>query len=159
MLSHHICSGEMEHKYRDRLKSWYVVWWNLFLQGKQGHEQISPNHIPISVHMEQWFNNATMTCRNVAHIYTTWTWSFRLSACRSVSVGGSHHESTDCAADDGFSVENNRIELLPSIIRQPNRNRSRYLNQLTLIVRASLFGQTEWLRLKLWKCWPHFWMH
>ena len=32
--------------YRDRLKSWYVVWWNLFLLAKQGQEQISPNHVP-----------------------------------------------------------------------------------------------------------------
>ena len=34
-------------QYRDRLKYWYVVWWNLFLLAKQGQEQISPNHVPI----------------------------------------------------------------------------------------------------------------
>ena len=32
--------------YRDRLKSWYMVWWNFFLLAKQGQEQISPNHVP-----------------------------------------------------------------------------------------------------------------
>ena len=35
------------HMYRDRLKSWYVAWWNLLLLAKQGQEQISPNHLPI----------------------------------------------------------------------------------------------------------------
>ena len=35
--------------YRDPLKSWYVVWWNLFLLAKQGQEQISPRLEAISV--------------------------------------------------------------------------------------------------------------
>ena len=39
-------SKELRESYRDRLKSWYVVWWNLFLLAKQGQEQISPNHVP-----------------------------------------------------------------------------------------------------------------
>ena len=34
----------MRWKYRDRLKSWYVVWWNLFLPLLSQQEQISPNH-------------------------------------------------------------------------------------------------------------------
>ena len=41
------CSPQVSLDYRDRLKSWYVVWWNLFLLARQGQEQISPNHVPI----------------------------------------------------------------------------------------------------------------
>ena len=32
--------------YRDRLKSWYVVWLNLLLLAKQAQEQILPNNVP-----------------------------------------------------------------------------------------------------------------